>query len=481
MSVALSGRTATAETIYGGPCWSATVVITLIKAAELGLLLALASILMAITRATWPGAWTDGVTAAATTLVVILSSIVAFEALRLSGAYRWRRLTTGHGQWRRTAFAAGLSASVAMAGLVTLAAPFAATVALGGMTLVATSITLSVGRATTTWALRDWLAEGRFAAKIGVVGAGPAAAALAERLATVPGALTQLAGCYESEAAGEVWLRGNLDTLQLDCKLRRLDIVVFADSWIHAGPLVQRLAAHAQDFYTLPDPIHGAGDGVGARLAGEPLVLLWERPLKNWQGVRKQVFDRLAAAVILVVVAPLLLLVAISIRLESPGAVLFRQYRVGYNNQLFSILKFRSMRADATDRLAAQQTTKGDTRVTRVGAIIRKLSIDELPQLINVLRGDMSLVGPRPHAPGTSAEGKPVQALLPHYGRRHLVRPGITGLAQVRGFRGSMHTAKQVADRLQADLEYIRRQTLRLDLKIMLMTLVREVVSRRAF
>ncbi len=454
---------------------------TLIKAAELILLLILSTLLMAIARAMWPGEWTHGVTRAATTLVVILASVFAFESLRLTGAYRWRRLTTGHGQWRRTGLAAGLSACVAMAGLASLAAPMAAIVALGGMTLVATSITLSAGRAAATWALRDWLAQGRFAAKIGVVGAGPAAAALANRLSTVPGALTQLAGCYQGDAAGEVWLRGNLDTLQLDCKLRRLDIVVFADSWTEAGPLVQRLAAFAQDFYTLPDPVFGAGEGVGARLAGEPLVLLWERPLKDWQGVRKQVFDRLAATVILLFVAPLLLLVGLLIRLESPGPVLFRQYRVGYNNQLFSILKFRSMRQDAADRLAAQQTTKGDPRVTRVGAVIRKLSIDELPQLINVLRGDMSLVGPRPHAPGTSAEGKPVQALVPHYGRRHLVRPGITGLAQVRGFRGGMHTVKHVTDRLQADLEYIRRQSLRLDLKIMVMTLVREIRSKRAF
>ncbi len=481
MNTSTLGKAGLTQPVIPGPCWSAPVAMTLIKGLELGLLLLLNAGLMGIARAVWPGPWTLGATATATTMVVILCSTLAFEALRLSGAYRWRRLTTGHGQWRRTGFAAGLSAFVATVGLFALAAPVASALALGGMTLVATSMTLSVFRATATWMLRDWLSQGRFAAKIGVIGSGPAAAALAVRLATIPGALTQLAGVYQIDAAGQAGLRGNLDTLQLDCKLRRLDIVVFADSWINAGPLVQRLASHAQDFYTLPDPVHGPGDGIGSRLAGEPLVLLWERPLKDWQGIRKLAFDRVAAATILMVVAPLLVLVAVLIRLESTGPVLFRQYRVGYNNQLFTIRKFRSMRQDAADRMATQQTTQDDPRVTRVGTIIRKLSIDELPQLINVLRGDMSLVGPRPHAPGTSADGMLVQSVVPHYGRRHLVRPGITGLAQVRGFRGGMHTAQQVTDRLQADLEYIRRQSLRLDLKIMAMTIVREVWSKRAF
>jgi len=116
-----------------------------------------------------------------------------------------------------------------------------------------------------------------------------------------------------------------------------------------------------------------------------------------------------------------------------------------------------------------------------VGAVIRRLSVDELPQLINVLCGEMSLVGPPSHGPGTSAEGQPVQALAAHYGRRHLVRPGITGLAQVRRLRVGMHTTQHVLDRLQADLEYIRRQSLRLNFRITVMTLVREIRSNRAF
>lgn len=464
-----------------GPCWSVPVVTTSITAIELGLILVMNFSLMGLARAMWPGEWSRGSLTGATLLDVILYSIVAFEALRLTGGYRWRRLTSGHGQWRRTGFAAVLSALTAVAGLAALGAPVVALLGLGGMTLVATSTVLSAARAAAASALRDWLDQGRFAAKIGVVGIGPAAAALVARLATEHGGLIQLAGHYHVDAAGENGIRGNLDTLQLDCKLRRLDIVVLADSWMNAGPLVQRLATYAQDFYTLPDPIHGPGQGSGARLADEPLVLLWERPLKDWQGVRKITFDRLAAALILVLVSPLLAVVAVLIRFESSGPVLFRQYRVGYNNRLFSILKFRSMRADAMDRLATQQTVLGDPRVTRVGAVIRKFSIDELPQLINVLRGEMSMVGPRPHAPGTSADGQPVQALAAHYGRRHLVRPGITGLAQVRGFRGGMHTTQHVLDRLQADLEYIRRQSLRLDLKILIMTVVREIRSKRAF
>ena len=460
------------------PCWSVPVVTTSLKALELTILLVLISLTTSVGRMLWVHDW---VWPRSVLLVIALCSVVAFETLRMSGAYRLRRLTSGHGQWRRTGFAAVTAGLTGMGVLLLLDAPYAIVAGLGGMLLISISITLSVARAGATWVLAGWLRDGRFATKVAVVGQGPVADALADRLVENETGLLQIVGRYAAEAGpGGDW-RGNLDTLELDCKLRRLDAVIMADSWTAAGPLVERLSAFAQDFYAMPDPVEGPGQARATRLMGEPLVLLWERPLKDWQGLRKTAFDRVAAALILLLVAPLLAVVAVLIKIESPGPVFFRQFRVGFNNQLFSILKFRSMRNDAADRLASQQTIRGDVRVTRVGAVLRRTSVDELPQLINVLLGEMSLVGPRPHAPGTSAEGKPIHALVVHYGRRHLVRPGITGLAQVRGFRGGMHTTQHVLDRLQADLEYIRRQSLRLDVRIIMMTVIREMRSKNAF
>jgi polysaccharide biosynthesis protein PslA len=148
---------------------------------------------------------------------------------------------------------------------------------------------------------------------------------------------------------------------------------------------------------------------------------------------------------------------------------------------LFSMLKFRTMYHHMADRQASAQTAQGDRRVTNIGRILRKLSIDELPQLFNVLRGDMSLVGPRPHAPGTSINGVRLDDLVAGYTRRHLVRPGLTGLAQVNGSRGCMTRPEHAVQRLRYDLEYIEHWSFCLDIKIMFLTLVREIVSRNAF
>ena len=184
---------------------------------------------------------------------------------------------------------------------------------------------------------------------------------------------------------------------------------------------------------------------------------------------------------LLLALSPVLLVAALAIRATSPGPVFFRQPRLGYDNRLFMMYKFRSMFADMGDLHASRQTSRDDPRVTTVGRVIRKYSVDELPQLINVLRGDMSLVGPRPHALNTRAEGLSLEAAEADYAVRHRVRPGITGWAQVNGSRGEMQTIAQVRARVAHDLHYIKNWSLLLDLRIMALTLVREVASRRAF
>ncbi len=194
----------------------------------------------------------------------------------------------------------------------------------------------------------------------------------------------------------------------------------------------------------------------------------------------KRVFDVVVSLAALAVLSPVLLLTALAIVLQDGGPVLFRQLRVGRANHFFAIVKFRSMRADKADAAGARSAAKQDDRVTRVGGFIRRTSIDELPQLWNVLRGDMSIVGPRPHALGSQAGDKLFWQIDRRYWLRHTLRPGITGLAQVRGFRGATDHEDDLSNRLQSDLEYLRDWTLWRDIAIIASTL-RVLVHERAF
>lgn len=197
----------------------------------------------------------------------------------------------------------------------------------------------------------------------------------------------------------------------------------------------------------------------------------------GWQSrggavVVKRALDLVLAALLLLLLAIPMVLVAIAVRLDTPGPVLFRQRRVGLGGTRFDILKFRTMRADCADLGVVHQASRGDPRVTPVGAFLRRTSMDELPQLLNVLRGDMSLVGPRPHAPGTRAGGRPFEQITPIYAARHRVRPGITGLAQVRGLRGETETEEKLLHRVASDLEYIEGWSFWRDIAILLRTAV---------
>jgi len=185
----------------------------------------------------------------------------------------------------------------------------------------------------------------------------------------------------------------------------------------------------------------------------------------------KRLMDISISATALVLGAPILGAIAVIIRLDSPGPALFKQPRHGFNNRVFNVYKFRSMRNDRADLKAEQQTVVGDARVTKIGKFIRKTSLDELPQLINVLKGEMSLVGPRPHAVGMKTQGKESIELVNEYAHRHKVKPGMTGWAQINGSRGPLHNGSDVAERVRLDVEYIERANIMWDIYIMLKTL----------
>jgi lipopolysaccharide/colanic/teichoic acid biosynthesis glycosyltransferase len=198
------------------------------------------------------------------------------------------------------------------------------------------------------------------------------------------------------------------------------------------------------------------------------------------QRMVKRCLDLALAIPAALLLAPLLLCVAIAIRLDSPGPVFFVQDRVGRGNRLFGIYKFRSMRVDVSDDRGNRSASRDDDRITRMGRLIRATSIDELPQLFNILKGNMSFVGPRPHALGSLAGDQLFWEVDERYWHRHVCKPGMTGLAQVRGYRGATHRQSDLTNRLQADLEYVAGWTMFRDITILIATL-RVVVHRNAY
>lgn len=217
-----------------------------------------------------------------------------------------------------------------------------------------------------------------------------------------------------------------------------------------------------------------------ARYGTDATLVVSQGPLGLSDRIVKRAFDLAVAVPAVIVVAPLLLTIAIAIKLDSPGPVFFRQPRVGLGNRMFRMYKFRSMRVDTLDTNGSQHTLIGDSRVTKVGDFLRRTSLDELPQLLNVLLGDMSIAGPRPHPLGALAGGSLFWEVDDRYWHRHAIKPGMTGLAQVRGFRGTTFRESDLINRLQADLEYLSGWTIWRDVGIVARTAL-VLTHRNAF
>lgn len=234
------------------------------------------------------------------------------------------------------------------------------------------------------------------------------------------------------------------------------------------APVLRTLATDGEILTDVRDEIGAVGM---ADFGGLRTLIINHGPMTISARATKRAFDTIFSLAALIVLSPILIVTAIAIQLESPGPVFFRQERIGRGNRIFRIFKFRSMYAHAADAHAATLTQVRDVRVTKVGAFIRRTSIDELPQLLNVLKGDMSIVGPRPHALAAKAANLLYWDAAVRYRERHVIKPGMTGLAQIRGFRGNTHVVEDLTNRLQADLEYVATWSLRHDLSIILQTL----------
>ena len=239
-------------------------------------------------------------------------------------------------------------------------------------------------------------------------------------------------------------------------------------------PVDIRLAAHSNKLRFRPRAY--------SYLGGVPVLDLFDKPITDWDVVMKWLFDKIVGSIILLITSPLMLLAAIAIKLDSRGPIFFKQKRYGFNNELIEVYKFRSMYVDQCDPTAARLVQRGDPRVTRVGAFIRKTSIDELPQLINVMfKGNLSLVGPRPHAVHAKAANRLYDEAVDGYFARHRVKPGITGWAQISGWRGETDTQEKIERRVEHDLYYIENWSVLFDLFILAKTPLVLAKSENAF
>jgi Undecaprenyl-phosphate glucose phosphotransferase len=264
-------------------------------------------------------------------------------------------------------------------------------------------------------------------------------------------------------------------------RMYRPDDVRIAIPWSRA----ELLEACTEAFLLTPAEIHLAADDVLERFGeakvaqiGGLLGLQVTRAPYSWmKRMEKRAFDVALASLAVIALSPVLALVALLIRIDSPGPALFRQKRYGFNQEPFRIYKFRSMSTQEDGRHVAQ-ATRGDPRVTKIGRFIRRTSIDELPQLLNVIRGEMSIVGPRPHA---LAHDQRYVERLARYARRHNVKPGITGWAQVQGYRGEIANDQEMQNRLEHDLHYVDNWSLWLDIKIVWMTVFSKSARRNAY
>lgn len=278
---------------------------------------------------------------------------------------------------------------------------------------------------------------------------------------------------------------GGFDELMAMAQHSRLDQVILALPNIaqeRLDQIIERLSAGAIDICVLPREFLVLRDRYRVNYIGTlPVLNLWQQPIRDFGGILKEVQDRVAALIAVILLSPVLLITAILIKLDSRGPILFRQKRFGFNNVPIDVLKFRSMYVDRQDQSGAQRTQRGDPRVTRVGRFIRRFSIDELPQLFNVLAGNMSLVGPRPHATEMRVGEDFYHDAVSGYAARHRVKPGITGLAQVRGLRGEIDTMERARKRVEYDIYYIEHWSPLFDLRIILETMVLVLWDKRAY
>lgn len=343
-------------------------------------------------------------------------------------------------------------------------------------------VALLAGRFLLALITRSMIRNGRLERRTVIVGGGDTAAALLRALGQDKDNGLSVVGLFDDrdddrspDIVANYPKLGNVDDLVEFARHTRIDLVIFSMPITAEARLLQmlrklwvlpidiRLAAHANKLRFRPRSY--------SYLGSVPVLDVFDKPIADWDVVTKTVFDRLVGTLALIALSPVLLLAALAVKLDSKGPVFFRQKRYGFNNELVEVWKFRSMYLDKLDAGANRLVTRGDPRVTRVGRLLRRSSIDELPQLFNVVfGGTLSLVGPRPHALHAKAADRQYDDVVDGYFARHRVRPGLTGWAQVNGWRGETDTPEKIQRRVEFDLAYIENWSILFDLYILLIT-----------
>ncbi|PVB63300.1 undecaprenyl-phosphate glucose phosphotransferase [Labrenzia sp. 011] len=351
---------------------------------------------------------------------------------------------------------------------------------------------LCVSRLAVFLLVRHWMNSGRLERRAIIVGGGTAAAELIHDMEAQAGNDIRICGIFDDRSndrsppvvAGYPKL-GNINALVEFARLARIDMLIVCiplraekrvlellrKLWVL--PVDIRLSAHT-------DKVRFRNRGASF-IGTVPFVDVVEKPIADWDLLAKRIFDLVFATIALVTLFPVMIAAAIAIKLDSKGPVLFRQKRYGFNNEIIEILKFRSMYVEQADPEAKKAVTKGDPRVTRVGRFIRKTSIDELPQIFNVLTGKLSLVGPRPHAVNAHTDNKSWDNVVDGYFARHKVKPGVTGWAQINGWRGEVDTPEKIQHRVECDVYYIENWSILFDLKILMITPFRLFDTENAY
>ncbi|HBX57835.1 undecaprenyl-phosphate glucose phosphotransferase [Pseudomonas sp. UBA2684] len=338
---------------------------------------------------------------------------------------------------------------------------------------------------------RYWMRSGQFLQSAVILGGTENGVRLAEFISRNGDIRSGLIGFIDDrigrmpDTLADLPLLGNSGDLERLIRKERVTQVLVALPWSaenRIGQIVLELRKLPVNVLLVPDMLafRHARNRI-TEVGGLPMFNVSERPLDGWSPLIKRIEDLLLATLALLPALPVMLLVALAIKLDSPGPVLFRQKRYGYNNRLIEVFKFRSMYCHQSDANAERQTTRDDDRITPVGRFIRKTSLDELPQLFNVLLGSMSMVGPRPHATATKAAGILFEDAVKEYTARHRVKPGITGWAQVNGFRGETNTLEKIEKRVEYDLQYIENWSVWFDLYVLFRTIPAVLLTREAY
>ena len=465
-----------------GAVFSQKVVAGLVVLAD-GLIVTLSGCLMYL----WYVGWNES-TVQMYVVAIAVNAIFTIGAFYFAGLYEFDAIADPYGQIFKIMGICGLVLLVliAMAFALKVSAEFSRIWSFSAFAVE--TFFLWVIRAAFLHLIRAWAKAGMLTRRIAIIGAGEQGQRLADMLSKSDDPWSRVIGVFDDRAdrvPKEVQtfpVLGGIDDLIRAARENRIDDILIALPWSaenRVGDIVERLRILPVDIRLCPDLIgmryHNRDY---ARIGNVSYLNIFEKPVSEWNYVVKFLEDWILASIVLVLNLPLMAAIALAIKFTSRGPVLFRQKRYGFNNEVIEVYKFRTMYVERPPETGVPQATKDDPRVTSVGRFLRRTSLDELPQLFNVLQGTMSLVGPRPHAVEHNVE---YSGIIQGYYSRHRVKPGITGWAQVNGYRGETDTPQKMEKRVEYDIYYIENWSLLFDLKIIFMTLYVVLAQKNAY